>query len=411
MKKRNMKNIYNYSNNRMKSALAFILVVMCIILASCNNDDARGMPVITKVTKTDPASIAKDSTFTETYPGQMIVIHGENFNDLQKVYFNGEEAYFNSNYTTSKSIIITVPEDAETAATNPDVPNTIRVVTSHGEATFSFRLLVDAPQIYSVSNEFANPGSYITLYGKRFYVIDKVLFPGNLEGTNVTVKGDSILTVQVPHDLAVGGDLIIVNQFGRDTVSFHNTKGMICDFDEINTYGWGATAVQDDEVAYPGNQGKYVTMELANIGPWDNQWWNAGRQIFIKETRLIPEEELTNSINDYALKFEIYAKEPWNYGTLMINPRSAWAFLAPYRPWKVGASSSKPFSTSGWQTVTIPLNMFKTNNGSGSPAASLSALLGDTGIGTFQFMFWNDGEGTIDKFAIAIDNIRIVKHK
>lgn len=404
-----MKKLYKYSNKQLRAALIFLLSGVCIIVASCNNndDELAGPPVITKITKTDPESIAKDSTFTETFPGQMIVIHGENLNDLQTVYFNGEQAYFNSNYTTSKSIIITIPADASTAATDPDVPNTIRVVTGHGEVTFSFRLLVRPPQILNVSNEFANPGSSITLYGKRFYVIDKVLFPGNLEETNFTVKGDSILTVQVPHDLATGGDLIIVNEFGRDTVPFRNKKGMICNFDEINPYGWGATDVKDDATAYPENQGKYATMEFANIEPWDTQWWNTGRQINLTETTLIPQAELANPINEYALKFEIYVKEPWNYGTLLINPRTAWKYFAAYRPWKVG-TTTKAFATAGWRTVTIPLNTFKTNNGTGTAATTLAELLGDTGKGTFQFMFYNDTAGTIGNFASAIDNIRIV---
>jgi hypothetical protein len=144
-------------------------------------------------------------------------------------------------------------------------------------------------------------------------------------------------------------------------------------------------------------------MEFENVGPGNREFWNTGRQIFLTETRLIAEEELPNSINDYALKFEIYVKEPWNYGSLVINPRSAWSNLLYYNPWKVGEDATKPFSTEGWATVTIPLKSFN--------ASSLSALLGDTGMGAFQFMFWNDTSGTVEKFAAAIDNIRIVKVK
>jgi hypothetical protein len=214
-------------------------------LVSCSEDEQFGSPIITKITKTNPASIAKDSTFVASFPGQMIVIHGENFQGLRNVYFNGMDAYFNSNYTTSRSIVITIPEDAPTAATNPEVSDNITIVTTHGEATFNFRLLVDAPEVLRVSNEFADPGNVITLYGRRFYVIEKVLFPGNVEASILDIAGDSILTVQVPNDLQTGGDLVIVNEFGSDTVSFRDETGMISNFDDLNPYGWGATAVQE----------------------------------------------------------------------------------------------------------------------------------------------------------------------
>lgn len=405
-----MRNLYKYLNKEVRVTLLTILAAISIILASCSNDDNPQPPVITKVTKVDKASIAKDSTFTETFPGQMIVIHGENLNNVLMVYFNDKPAYFNSNYTTSKSIIIDIPGDAETAATDPDVSNTIRVVTKAGEASFNFRLLVSGPEIYSVSNELPNPGSYIKLYGKRFYVIDKVLFPGNVEGTNITVKGDSILTVQVPQDI-VAGDLILVNEFGRDTVAFGDRTGMIADFDSHNPYGGGATAVQDDPVAYPGNQGNYVTMEGGPIGAWNNEHWNPGRQIYLNKSKLIPAAELNNSINDYVLKFEIYVKEPWVRGSLAINPTGDWSHLGRYRPWEVG-NTSRVFTVSGgWTTVTIPLNKFKSCGGWCDPATSLSELLGAEGNEPMVFMFWNDSPEKMDKFAFAIDNIRIVKHK
>lgn len=404
-----MRNIYRYLNRQVQVILLAILAGVCIILASCSSDENTTPPVITKVTKLDKASIVKDSTFTETFPGQMIVIHGENFNKVLTVFFNGKPAYFNSNYTTSKTIIIEIPADAETAATNPDVPNTIRVVTAAGEASFNFRLLVSGPEIYSVSNELPNPGSYITLYGKRFYVIEKVLFPGNVEGTNVTVKGDSIITVQVPQDI-VAGDLILVNEFGRDTVSFGDRTGMIADFDGLNPYGGGATAVQNDPSAYPGNQGYYVTMEGGPIAPWNNEFWNAGRQIYLNDSQLLPAAELGNSVSNYVMKFEIYVKEPWASGSLMINPTADWSHLARYRPWEVG-TKSKPFITSGWRTVTIPLNMFKSDGSWGSPAAALSDLLGTEGKGPLAFMFWNDSPEKVNKFAFALDNVRIVRQR
>lgn len=409
-----MKNVYKTPFKIMVKPAILMLTGLFMILFSCKKDnDNIGMPVISKITRTSPESIAKDSTFTQSFPGTMIIIHGENFNDLKKVYFNGKDTYFNMNYTTNRSIVITIPADAPTLATDPEAPDLIRVVTGHGETTFSFKLLVEAPIIYSVSNEFAKAGTQITLYGKRFFQIEKVMFPGGLEGTEMSIKGDSLIMVKVPANLTTGGSLIISNEFGADTVSFQNKANMISNFDEVNNYSWGATAIQDNPAPYPGNNGQYAVMQFANVSPGNFSWWEGGRSVNLNPSQQIPQAELSNSINDYVMKFEIYVKEPWSAGTLMIQPQGSWTYINLYRPWKISATSTKAFVTEGWRTVTVPLNMFltKENNldGTGDPAPNLAALLGATGNSALNFIFVNDGVTEVAKFDIAIDNIRIEK--
>lgn len=408
-----MNKTFKLPQRPLKGVLAFLLVGMILSIASCSNDDENlDPPVITKITKTDPESLAKDSTFTEAFPNQMVVIHGENFYEVQKVYFNGVEAYFNRNYTSEKSIIVTIPEDAPTAATDPDVPNSVRVVTAHGEATFSFQLLVSAPVVTRVSNEFAQPGSTITLYGRNFYAIDNVSFiTGNadLEGSEVSIVGDSIINVTVPQDLSEVDSLAVLNDFGRASYPFRNETGIFSDFDELNPYSWGATAVQNDPAAYPGNEGNYVTMEFSDVGANNWNWWEGGRSVNLNPVQLLPESEVSNPIGDYAIKFEIYVKEPWSTGTLMVLPQNTWDYVHLYRPWRVNSTTTKAFSTEGWRTVTLPLNMFLTNDGTGDPAPDLATLLGSSGNAPFSFYFINMSGATIDNFAAAIDNIRIVR--
>ena len=41
-------------------------------------------------------------------PGTMIVVIGENLNDVRKVFINEQEVSFNSNYGTSTSLILTI---------------------------------------------------------------------------------------------------------------------------------------------------------------------------------------------------------------------------------------------------------------------------------------------------------------
>lgn len=400
-------------------AMFFILLGSSLVLFSCRKDKGDegggGTPKITKVTKTEPNSIGKDSTFTESFPNRMILIHGENFDGVKAVYFNGQPAYFNRNYTTNTSIIISIPADAPTAATMPEAPNEIRVVTNGGEAKFTFKLLVDRPAIYAVSNEFAKPGSTITLYGKRMYVIEKVIFPGNIEATGFTLKGDSILTVQVPANVTTGGRLIIKNQFGADTAKFRDRTGLLTNFDDVNTYSWGATSVTENATDYPGTDGKAVINKFTNASAGDWSWWNGGRSWNLNAMQLLPVADLSKSINNFALKFEIFVKEPWSAGTVILLPRDNWTYVHMYRPWYIDATTTKAFSTTGWTTVTIPLNKFLTKkngkDGTGDPAPNLAALLGGTGNGSFTAKIVNDMGAAIPKFDVAFDNLRIVNTK
>src|SRR6185503_18574166 len=116
--------------------IAFFILVATVIF-SCKKEDS-GIPSISGVRTVDPAT--KDSLFTRAIPGTLIVVQGHNFGGLQAVIFNDSSAYFNPAYATSTNIIVRIPATAQTAAANPNVPSTIKVVTNHGTATYTFTL-------------------------------------------------------------------------------------------------------------------------------------------------------------------------------------------------------------------------------------------------------------------------------
>src|SRR5262245_10045689 len=130
-----------------------LIIIISSVIFSCKKNDS-GPPVINGVRSADPAT--KDSLFTKAVPGTLIVIQGNNFDGLQAVIFNDTSAYFNPAYATNSNIIITIPATAQTAAANPKVPNTIKVVTNHGTATYTFTLYLPPPTINSLS--FDNSG-------------------------------------------------------------------------------------------------------------------------------------------------------------------------------------------------------------------------------------------------------------
>src|SRR6188474_548055 len=135
--------------------IAFLIIITGLVI-SCKKNDS-GTPVINAVRTVDPKT--KDSLFAKAVPGTLIVIQGNNLGGLQAVFFNDTSAYFNPSYATNNNIIITIPASAQTAATNPEVPSTIKVVTNHGTATFSFTLYLPPPVITSLS--FDNSGTVV----------------------------------------------------------------------------------------------------------------------------------------------------------------------------------------------------------------------------------------------------------
>ncbi|MDJ1486303.1 glycan-binding surface protein [Cytophagaceae bacterium YF14B1] len=397
-----------------------VLLTISVSFNACK-DEELGAPVIKQVRMLDPAT--KDSTFTQTYPGTLIAIQGENLAGAKNIYFNDYNASFNPVYNTNQTIIITIPAEAPTEATESSVPNTLRIVTTHGETTFSFTLLPPKPVISSIYNENGLPGSKMTITGANFYLVEKITFPGNVEVTEFTVSEDAeAIEVTIPASLTTSGSVKVTTKYGdvesSAPVNFYTGSGVLCNFDDVNTLIWGC-ATSNDNTKFPGGHGNYALMEFAGIGAGDGGWWNTNRSINTGSAQWVSAGNLNDGIANYSLKFEIYIKEEWKVGSILIAKDGNWNnYMARYAPWSGGdnSSSSTAYTTTiGWHTVTIPLTDFKkTKDGSyddsGSAPTSLTQVLGESGAGGINFYFVNDGSEAVKTFSTAVDNIRVVKN-
>lgn len=65
-------------------AMPFSLLLFISLFSSCSED--HDAPIITGVRKIEKA----DSLFKEAYPGQMIVVVGQNFYDVTNLYINNQ---------------------------------------------------------------------------------------------------------------------------------------------------------------------------------------------------------------------------------------------------------------------------------------------------------------------------------
>ena len=422
-----------------KRVLYFLLILGGIIPVACKKSGS-GTPVITHVRAVDSA--ARDSFFLKAYPGTLIAIQGSGFDGLEHVYFNDFDAPFNAALVSNNYIPIVIPSNAPTAPPMNNVSNTIKVVTSHGTATFTFTLVLTPPVILAVSNENAPAGSTLVIRGYNFYGISKVIFPGGINASTYTVDSSTQITVTVPSGITAGDSLRLVGTFGTASSPFvydnwmSPTTGFLANFEGTTDmwnppsnnpfYGWSQNqwvgTFVTDPTKFPGGTGNCVEIDPSGDKvKGDNSWWQDNNSI-ITNTATWP----SGPIGNYALKFEVFVNN-WSAGSIWIGttfPSDNWGYLAELAPWKKAAGGK--ISTGTWLTATIPLTSFlsATNNvytSTGTGAGSISALQKspgkngaiNDGAGMLMIMYANDGTTTIKggTFAMAIDNLRIVAIK
>lgn len=171
------------------NAILFLLTILTVsMVTSCKDDEnGNGAPVIHYLRVTDPA--LADSTFTDVNPGTMIAVIGENLGGVMEVYINNQEISFNSTYSTSTSLIISIPydENFKLSGPNPDLPAELRIVTNHGTAVFPLHVLSPGPGISRIAATYPlKVNDKISLIGQNFYEIQQLYF--TTDSVNVTYE-------------------------------------------------------------------------------------------------------------------------------------------------------------------------------------------------------------------------------
>ena len=401
----------NYIISRQVQLLIVMTLLACF--TACKKDETNtssAAPVITKVRAIAPAP--NDSTLTKVSPGQLVVLQGDNFLGVKAVYFNGVIATFNTALVAKQNLVVTVPEpDFSNPVAGQE--NMVRIITNAGEATFAMPLVPPPPVITGVDYEYKAPGQVLTIYGQYLYLITSVAFTGG-EGTNIqSNQAGTVMQVTIPAS-ATAGNIVLTTQGGTSSYVSYNDRstGMFTDFDAVNKFQYWSASQSSDASLFPGAIGNYAHMKFDNVGINDQAWYNGGRSINLNDGQWIPQANLSDPTDSWAVKFDIFVKEPWKTGALLIRTDS-YEYMARYEPWKTAVGGS--FTTTGWITVTLPLSSFKKEaagfQGTGESIANLGTLLGTTGSKAMSFMFYNDSATPIAKFEAAVDNIRVVKIK
>lgn len=159
-------------------ALLFLGVMTLSLTACSDNDGGGGQPEITGVRVCDPAKA--DSLFTKSSQGQVIAIIGHNLGGATAVYINDQKVGFSTTMNTDHSIIVTVPSEKDgfqLTAFNSELKDEIRVETTHGIATFAFKVLGAAPVLQRIQGSYPRQaGDVLNIYGLNLYGIEKMYF-------------------------------------------------------------------------------------------------------------------------------------------------------------------------------------------------------------------------------------------
>ncbi|MBB6112909.1 glycan-binding surface protein [Mucilaginibacter lappiensis] len=404
--------LYNANN----CLLLVLIAIIFIAQSGCKKDQkyGTGTPVITHIR--NYVASPGDSLLSKVGTGQWVVISGRNLKGALQINFDGVAGSFNDAWFSDTSAIALIPA----VIAFPIVPakqlNTITYVTTHGQTTFSFSIVAPAPTISGVSNEDASPGDSVKINGFNFFFIKSLTYAG-IAITNYTASSDgTTISLAVPAGVTQNGGIVSVTTKSGSASTVYNVHdfvdGVFQNWDSINTYPWGSDT-ENSSADFPGNTGYYNVLTASNLTANDYAWYNGGRGVNMGAAQWVKVADIDSSLSSYAVKFELSVPKstPWTAGSIFVAANGSFDYIARYRPWINSAGKTTPFTTTGWITVTIPLSSFLTNNGTGTPVASISDLVGSSGKTGMNIWYINDGLTTVTAFKAAIDNIRVVKIK
>jgi len=399
---------------------------------------------------------AKDSLLTQAYTGTPICIVGENLTSIQQMYFNDKKAVLNTSYMTKNTLLVTIP--AEVPASNT---GKIYMINSAKDTTiYDFKVLVPAPVVSSLKNEWVAIGSKAILQG-QYFVNDPnqpltVTFVGINNSISVEVPRKDLniteneITFIVPEGAEQGQiEVSSIYGTGLSKFYFHDKRGIISDFDgpengkhrESSTnglipQGWNLVPTYSTEGGVDGyyiqlGDGKDITteggwQESLKLTFWCGNW--GGDPMSITTGPGAPIRNVLD-VTDWAnmsVKFEMYIPKdhPWMAGAMQVMfvnnlqcANDTWqnnTYIhtsaeggldlprALYRPWAATGS----FDTGDeWITVTLPLSDFIYNDDGSKAGSPMSYDSFDS------FIMWPINGGVAGKECAPIfryDNIRIV---
>ena len=420
-----------------------ILAAAVLGFASCEDypdafELADGVPTVHYVRYAD-----RDVFIEQAYMGEVVCFVGENLCSVRELFFNDQKAVLNTSFMTENTLVAAVPGNLPKEKTD----KVYMITKGLDTLTVDFKVMMPSPQVKSMSCEFQQPGTDVTVYGNYFSEPMTVTFEDGAGAVVTSFKSVSMteVTFTIPAD-AKPGKIKVETESGlaRSPFSYYDfCDGLITDFDggtDVVPQGWNFSGTYSSEGGIMGN---YVELKSASAMTPDGGWnedfkidfwcgnWN-GDPMGITSGPGVPICNIIDFSNfqNMALKFELYipSSNPWMAGAMQLIFCSAdraandsWqnnTFLHTsadggldlcrglYRPWEATGS----FDTGDkWITVTVPFSEFTYNANGTSGAVPLQK---PEDFATFVIWPWNGGvAGTECTPVFRIDNLRAVPAK
>ena len=422
-----------------------LLAAAALGFASCEDypdafELADGVPTVQYVRYAD-----RDVLIEQAYMGEVVCFVGENLCSVRELFFNDQKAVLNTSFMTANTLVAAVPGNLPKVKTD----KVYMITKGHDTLAVDFKVMMPAPQIKSMSCEFQQPGTDVTVYGNYFSEPMTVTFEDGAGAEVTSFKSVSMteITFTIPAD-AKPGKIKVETESGlaRSPFSYYDfCDGLITDFDggtDVVPQGWNFSGTYSSEGGIMGN---YVELKSANPMGADGAWnedfkidfwcgnWNGDPMSVTSGpgTPICYVVDFTDFKN-MALKFElcIPAENPWMSGALQLifasadkaandswqnntfvhssagDPAGLDLCRGLYRPWETTGS----FHTDGkWITVTVPFSEFTYNSDGTSGAVPLQK---PEDFASFVIWAWSGGVvGTECTPVFRIDNIRAVPAK
>lgn len=404
-------------NNRISHLLFLVMMLIITMLTSCNNDEtSNSAPVITEVR--NYAAAPNDTLVDKLVPGQWVVLKGSNLKDAVKIAFNGIPVEFNGGLFSDTYAVVQIPSVIPFPSIPENQLNTIEFVNASGSTIFNIDIIAGPPALAGISNENPVAGDVVTVSGTNLFLIREVNFGGAIITDYESTNDGTSISFVVPN-VTTSGPLSITTASGTSSTVFnvnnYATTDVFCNFDDKSPLGWGGwgTTVGENISAFPNSIGKYGVLNMESLGSYDWGTWNYNRMIRTNEIQLLPVENLSDPLENWAVKFEINISGSWNGITLFVTTEKN-ELRASFKPWKISASKTANVTTGGkWLTVTIPLSTFNKGwDNKGDFATDMLQLFNAEGKAEFAIYTMNvDAGPSSTGFYAAIDNIRVVKIK
>ena len=351
-------------------------------------------------------------------PGDSVYLYGTNLVLVKSFLYGGTAIKSFNSSLDGTSLGFLMP-----AATPTDQ---VLVTTTTSTAIFK---IVATPTITGVSNENANMGDSVHIYGTYLKNIQTLTFAGTAVTSFVTSSNGSSIGFVLPK-LTQSGPVSVTTKFGTATTVYNVNDigtGSISNWEWSGNFNWqwwgGANLTSGDPSSgwpgynpdFPGNTSQYMVLKNGIMAPGEGNTYS-NYAIRMNNAQWVPVANLSDAPGNWAFKFEVSIPKAWNGGTIDILS-SFGSFVARWEPWQVTATATAPYTTNRWVTVTIPLTSFRATDatlgeGKGASIAQITDLTGPTGNTQCTVYIHNYSKSaTATGFYAAFDNLRCVKIK